>query len=282
MTATLFTQHPYRLDPAGEAGALEKLKRQELVRFHTQVLDPNHLVIAVVGQFDRQQVLDLLTQGVGKIKPASQQAPSVPAEPPLNNLRERIEATPREEALVLIGFPGLKVSDPRVPALDLIEAVLSGGAGRLFTEVRERRGLAYTVGAFAVHGVDPGCFVLYAVTDPTQADGVRSALLEEIRRLRQADVPEEELREAKQGLLGERRIARQTQQSFAIQIAGDELYGLGFDYSGRYEAQVQQLTAAEVRRAAEDLLDPQRCAVLTAKPGQSSALPKEAQPAEAR
>ena len=152
----------------------------------------------------------------------------------------------------------------------------------MFTEIRERRGLAYTVGAFSLHGVDPGCFVLYAVIDPSQADGVRSALLEEVRRLRQADVPEEELREVKQGLLGERRIARQTQQNFAAQIAGDELYGLGFDYSGRYETQVQEITPAQIRRTAGELLDPQRCVVVIGKPGQSSAAPKETEPLQAR
>jgi len=282
LAATLFTRHPYRLNPAGEAGALQKLKRQDLVKFHEQVLDPKRLVISVVGQFDRQEVLDLLKQGVGKIQPSEQKVPEIPVEPPLTSLRERMEATPREEALVLIGFPGLKVTDPRVPVLDLIEAVLSGGAGRLFTEVRERRGLAYTVGAFSLHGVDPGCFVLYAVIDPSQADSVRSALLEEVRRLRQADVPEEELREVKQGLLGERRIARQTQQNFAAQIAGDELYGLGFDYSGRYETQVQEITPVEIRRTAGELLDPQRCVVVIGKPGQSSAAPKETEPLQAR
>jgi len=283
LTATLFTRHPYRLDPAGDAEALQKITRQDLIQFHQQVLDPKRLVIAVAGRFDRAEVLDLLKQSLGKIKPALQEPPEIPAEPPLANLRERMEITPREEALVLIGFPGLKVTDPRAPTLDLIEAILSGGAGRLFTEVRERHGLAYTVGAFAMHGVDPGCFVLYAITDPSQADGVRSALLEEVRRLRQADVPEEELREAKQGLLGERRIARQTQQSQAAQTAGDELYGLGFDYFSRYDARVQEIGAAEIRHAAEELLDPQRCVVVIGKPGQStSAAPKPAESLQAR
>ncbi len=266
LTATLFTKHPYRLDPAGEEQSLQNMKREDLVRFYGQILDPSRLVIAVTGQFEREQVLNLLKQAVGGIPASKAALPEVPAEPPLASLRERIEATPREEALVLIGFPGIKVSDPRVPALDLLEAVLSGGAGRLFTEVRERRGLAYTVGAFAMHGVDPGCFILYAITDPSNSDGVRAALLEEARRLRQSDVPEEELQEAKQGLLGGRRIARQTQQALAAQMAGDELYGLGFGYSAQYDARVQGLKAAELRRAAQELLDPERCVVVIGRP----------------
>ncbi|MDO8730038.1 MAG: pitrilysin family protein, partial [Candidatus Omnitrophota bacterium] len=266
LTSTLFTRHPYRLDPAGEAEPLKNLKQEDLIRFYGQTLNPDRLVIAVTGQFERDSVLSLLKQAVGGIPASKSPAPEVPAEPPLANLRERIEATPREEALVLIGFPGIQVTDPRAPALDLLEAVLSGGAGRLFTEVRERRGLAYTVGAFAMHGVDPGCFVLYAITDPANSDGVRAALLEEVRRLRQTDVPADELQEAKQGLLGGRRIARQTQQVLAAQMAGEELTGLGFDYSARYDARVQQLGSAELRRAAQELLDPERCVVVVGRP----------------
>jgi len=266
LVSTLFTKHPYRLDPAGEAQALRGLKREDLIRFYGQALDPARLVIAVAGQFERDETLKLLKQAVGGIPASKLSVPEVPPEPPLTAPRERIEATPREEALVLIGFPGIKVSDPRAPALDLLEAVLSGGAGRLFTEVRERRGLAYTVGAFAMHGVDPGSFVLYAITDPANSDGVRAALLEEVRRLRQADVPPEELQEAKQGLLGGRRIARQTQQALAAQMAGDELYGLGFDYSAKYDERVQQLGAEDLRRAAQELLDPERCVVVIGRP----------------
>ena len=282
LTEVLFARHPYRLDPAGEAEALKSLQKEDLIRFYGQALDPGRLVVAVAGQFNREETLKLLTETIGQIPPSKNPPPEIPAEPPLTALRERIEATPREEALVLIGFPGLKVTDPRVPAMDLLEEVLSGGAGRLFTEVRERRGLAYTVGAFTMNGVDPGCFVLYAVTDPSQADGVRSALLEEVRRVRQTEIPEEELKEAKQGLLGGKRIARQSQETLAAQMAGDELYGLGFDYSGRYDAQIRQLTGADLLKVAQDLLDPQRCAVVIGKPGESGGAPRQTELLEAR
>ncbi len=266
LVSSLFTRHPYRLDPAGEAKPIAGLKREDLSRFYEQALDPARLVIAVVGQFDREETVRLFKRTVGVLPSVKRPPPEIPAEPPLTALKQKIETTPREEALVLIGFPGIQITDPRVPALDLIEAVLSGGAGRLFTEVRERRGLAYTVGGFAVNGLDPGCFVLYALIDPSHEEEVRSALLEEVRRLRQADLPEEELREAKQGLLGGRRIGRQTQQALAAEMAGNELYGLGYDYSPKYDARVQGLTASDLRKTAQDLLDPERCVVVVGRP----------------
>ena len=272
LVATLFTQHPYRLDPAGNADALKGLKRQDLVAFHERILDPQRIVVSIVGNFKREEVLALIRRTLGRMERKGAQTADVPPEPVLTSLRERIESTPRQEALVLIGFPGLRVGDPKVPALDLVEAVLSGGAGRLFSEVRERRGLAYTVGAFAVHGVDPGSFVLYAVTDPSHIEEVRSALLEEVRRLGTSLVADLELRQAKQGLLGNRRIGRQTQQALAVQMASDELYGLGFDFSDQYEAQVQKVTPEQVQAVARDLFNLQRYVVVIGKPGPAGAL----------
>ncbi len=283
LMATLFTRHPYRLDPAGTAGSLSVLRREDLVRFFSGVRDPRRMVACVVGDFERDELLAQLRRTLGQIPSSGFTDPAIAAEPPLESLRERIEPAARREALVLIAFPGLKVGDPRVPALDLLQSVLSGGAGRLFLEVRERRGLAYSVGAFGLHGVDPGCFILYALTAPEHLEAVRSALLEEVRRLRTASVPEQELREAKQGLLGNRRIAQQAQGTLAAQLAGDELYGLGYGYGPLYEARMESLTAGDLQGVAKEIFDLQRYAVLVGRPdadaGQRAQEPEVAEPA---
>ncbi|MBI3322300.1 MAG: insulinase family protein [Candidatus Omnitrophica bacterium] len=267
LAATLFTTHPYRLDPSGTQESLSKLQPEDLAHFHRIVLRPESMVLSVVGDFKREEILPLLKDVFGRFQAEpGLNPPVVPAEPPLARLRERMETAPRQEGILLIGFPGLSVADPRLPPLDLVETVLSGGAGRLFAEVRERRGLAYTVGGFSMPGVEPGAFVLYAVTDPSHLDQVRKAMLAEVQRVCAGPVPAEEMTEAKEGLLGQRRIARQTQAAQASQIAGDELFGLGFDHAEKYEARVRSLTAEEVRRTAQEILDPQRCVVVTGRP----------------
>jgi len=266
LVAVLFTKHPYRLDPSGDPKSVADLKREDLVAFYRKLLNPSQMVVSVVGDFNRQNLLDLLKKTLGKCEARKPEPVSVPKEPPLTSLRERLEITPRQEGLVMIGFPGLSVDDPRVPVLDLMETILSGGAGRLFSEVREQRGLAYTVGAFALPGVDPGAFILYAVTEPSNLPTVREALLEEVRRLRGTPVPEEEFKEAQQGLLGSRRIARQTQGSLASQMGLDELYGLGFDFYKKYDARVQAVTPLDVQALAKELLDPERCVVVIGQP----------------
>ncbi len=265
LTATLFTRHPYRLDPSGSRESVAALQREDLESFYRQVLDPAKTVLCITGDFQRSEVLPLLQKKFGRFTGAPASVP-VPEEPPLVRLRERMETTPRQEALILIGFPGLKLEDPRLPALDLAEELLSGGAGRLFAEVRERRGLAYTVGAFGLPGLDPGAFVLYAVTEPAHLTQVRQALFEELDRLRGSAVPDEELKEAREGFLGGKRISQQSQRALAGELASNELYGLGFDYSEKIEARVKTVTPEEIRNVVRDLLDPQRCVVVVGQP----------------
>lgn len=271
LMATLFTVHPYRLDPMGYEESVSKLKRENLSGFYKRLLDPRAMVISAVGDFRREDLLSVLEGTFGKLPAPSSEGISVPQEPPLTSIRERVEAAPRREGLIMIGFRGIQVSDPDAATLDLIDAILAGGAGRLFDEVREKRGLAYTVGSFGVHGVDPGAFILYAVTEPAQIQEAKKVLLEEVERLKTVPVPEEELQQAKQGLLGGRRIARQTQGAVAAQIGLDELYGLGYDYSQRYESDVKGVTAQMIQDFSKRVLDSRRCVVIIGQPEEGTA-----------
>ena len=280
MAAALFSIHPYRFDPLGDPESVAVLSRENLVDFHRRILDPRKMVLSVVGDFRRDELLPLMKDSFGRLQAPAGEPFSVPQEPPLDGLKQHQEVTSRKEGLILVGYRGLRVGDPKVPVLDLLEAVLSGGAGRLFTEVRERLGLAYTVGAFSIHGVDPGAFLLYAVTDPSELPTVQKALLDEIRDLSGAPVSQEELDRAREGLLGARRIARQAQASLAAQMSMDELYGLGYDFPERYEAQVRAATPQDLQQVAKTLLESQPYALVIGRPADGPSAPSVKKPLE--
>ena len=164
------------------------------------------------------------------------------------------------------------MNDPQVTQLDLIEEILSGGAGRFFSEVREKRGLSYTVGAFGFDGIEPGGFILYALADPEQIPVIRTVVLDEMEHLQKVRIPEEELQQAKQGLLGSKRIARQTQESVATEMSLNELCGLGYDYSERYEEILKKTTAEDILRLAQKLFDTSRCVVIIGQPAKTPLL----------
>ncbi|PIQ82108.1 MAG: hypothetical protein COV76_05450 [Candidatus Omnitrophica bacterium CG11_big_fil_rev_8_21_14_0_20_64_10] len=263
---TMFTRHPYRLNPSGSLEGLHGLSADQVRAFHRRLMDPKRMVIGAIGDFDADQMEKKLRQLFGSLKGEGGGQPEVPAEPVRTAPKERREETPRQEGLVLIGLPGLSVEDAEIPTLDLIQSILSGGAGRLFTEVREVRGLAYTVGAFAAHGIEPGAFVLYAVTEPDKIEPVREVLLDQAQRLIREPVSEQELQEARQGLLGAQRIARQTQGGEMGQMTLDELFGLGYDHSKAYEGALSRVTPAQIQALARRLFAPQQAVVLIGEP----------------
>ncbi|MCM8811881.1 MAG: insulinase family protein [Candidatus Omnitrophica bacterium] len=266
MMGTLFTTHPYRFDPSGDPDRVAKLRPEELRNFYKRVLVPERMVISIVGDFQKEKVLSMCRQAFGGLSAGTGEQVIHPPEPALSGPKEHVEAVSRKEGLIMIGFHTVGLSDPSIAELDLLDTILSGGAGRLFKEVREKRGLAYTVGSFAVHGLEPGAFVLYAVAEPAQIENIRKVLLEEISRLSTVPVPDKELQDAKQGLLGARRIARQTQSAEVSQLGLDELYGLGYDYPRRYEARIRELTSQQLRSFARTVLDSNRCAIVIGQP----------------
>src|SRR5438067_13897342 len=103
-------------------------------------------------------------------------------------------------------------------------------------------GLAYYVGATQMQGLVPGLFAFYLGTDPQKIEPVKTALLDEIRKLAAEGLSEEELNRVKKKSIGQHQIALQSNDSFGYQCALDELYGLGFDYYNDIERDVNGVT----------------------------------------
>ena len=111
-------------------------------------------------------------------------------------------------------------------------------------------GLAYYVGASQMQGLVPGLFAFYLGTDPGKLELVRVALLDEIEKLAATGLTNDELARAKKKLIGQQRIANQSNDSFGYMAALDELYGLGFDHFKKLEAEIEMITPADIRRVA--------------------------------
>ena len=268
LARALFPTHPYGMVPEGTAESVGRLTVADVARFHRWLLDPQRLVISGFGDLRRAEVLPLLEQAFGGLRGEIPTVPSTPTEGPLTS-RQRVEdAWPRAEAVVLIGFRGTTVTDADVVALDVLEMILGGSGGRLFTQVRERQGLAYTIGSIMIPGVDPGSIVLYAVTAPEQAEAVAEALLAEVTRLRTELVSPEELALAQRGVIGVQSIRLQTNGALSLQTALDELYGVGWRAYRDYPAKVQAVTAEQVREVVQRYLTPEACVVFIGRPSQ--------------
>ncbi|MEI8233089.1 MAG: pitrilysin family protein [Verrucomicrobiota bacterium] len=250
---TLFPGHPYGLRSNGNPASVAGLDRARLDAFHRRFAVGRNGVLSVFGAVKAEEVRALAEQAFGAL-PAGEPAHTAPIPPaPLDGSRSVEEHKANEQAILMVGFRGIDLHDPRRYALELIEEACSDLGSRFFLRIRESLGLAYFVGASQVQGLVPGPFVFYLGTSPAKVVPVQAELLDEIRALAADGLTAEELARAKAKLLGQEALHKQSNDALAHSCALDELYGLGFDESTHLRERVEAVTLEDVRAVARDL-----------------------------
>src|SRR5438128_9944453 len=165
-------RHPYRFPIIGELEIYNQLTQEQVMQYYKTRYVPNNLTFIVVGDVDaekvRQQLADLF-------KPYSEKSLKplfIPAEPPQLGRREVHQEFATELAHLSLAWHIPEVTNPDVPALDLLSTILGDGrSSRLYRRVREKAGLAFHIAAFSYTPGDPGLFGIDATLDPKKRDG---------------------------------------------------------------------------------------------------------------
>jgi len=265
---TMFTVHPYRFFAIGTETSIPQLTRQQVAEYYAQYCRPNRTVLAVFGDVDPEQTFAAVEKALGQWKPAETEDASPLPEPALTEAREARRERDQEQSILYVGFPGVKVGDARRYIIDVLDAVLSGRdypGGRLHDALRGRQ-LVYYVHAWSEAGLDPGAFVVNAATEPSKTDEVIALIKQLIVDLKSVPVGEEELSRGKRMCIAEHDIGLETAASRAQTAALDELYGLGYDDAAKYGSEIEKVTAADVQRVAQELLDLDRCVITVLAP----------------
>jgi zinc protease len=267
---TLYPKHPYRLDVIGTADSVASLTRRRLVDYYKRHMAPSQMTLAIVGDVDPQAVVAKARALFGSASKAAAAPPDPPAAPwdaahPVV-AQQVFRFQNKQQAHVVYGFPGTTITDGDRFALEVLATILSGQGGRLFVELRDKRGLAYRVSAFSVEGVDPGYFAVYIATSPENLAVAKSGIEDELGKIAATPVPKTELERAKRYLVGAHEISLQRRAALASTLAFHEAYGVGWDEYRRYAPGILAVSAADVQRVAKKYLDVSRAIVATVKP----------------
>jgi zinc protease len=279
---TLYGDHPYARDVLGTAKSVGDLSRADLATFYRERYPVSAMTLAVVGDVDLDDVIARVTKrfGGGKstkvpppaVKPVAPRSPASAGslqfglEGRSANEREVYRYLDRAQAHLVIGYPGATVDAKDRFALEVLIAVLGGQSGRLFAELRDRRGLVYRVSAHSVEGIDPGFVAIYLSCSPDKLDAAVTAVRSELDRVREGGVTPEELDRARSYLIGSHHIAMQRRAAVANAIAYHEAYGLGWKTWASYDDAINAVTAGDVAAAAEAYLRPDRAITATVRP----------------
>ncbi len=263
---TLFNSHPYRFDPLGDLQTIRALTRAQCMAFAKRWVVPSNMVLGVFGDVDGTHVNQRVAELFGSITAAASPWPDQLPVEPLEGIREVSRSMEKEQALIMWGFRGSTYMKPDRYALEVLTAVLSGMAGRLFQAVREEHGLSYTLGAVNVLGWDPGYLLVYAATRPEEYPKVMEVLEQQINLLLAQGLTDEEVEQAKRYLIGEHRMSLQHLAGLAKRSCMDELYGLGFNAWTEYEDRISSVSLEQVHEVARQYLTLQNRAQVIVSP----------------
>jgi len=264
---TLYPHYPYGHPATGTAETISRITRNDLKTWYESIRIPSNFVLAVVGDLDRDQLIPYLETLFEPFQPSSDKAlPELKPEPPLTGPRKAHLNRPGAQAHLSVGYLGAGLKSNNNPPMALVDTALSGMGGRLFTKLRDKRSLAYSVTAFRSPGLDTGAFGVYLACDPAKLPEARKAVFGELALLRDKGLTDKELAAAKRYRLGNLKIGMQTNGSQAMQMALDELYGLGYDHRPKYIREIESVTQKDVNRAVKEIILPERYILVTVGP----------------
>jgi predicted Zn-dependent peptidase len=266
LTARIFGRHPYAWDPIGLKDSLERLDRAALLAHYRRHYVPGGMVLAVSGRVKTAEVMAQASRLFGAM-PTGPGPAAAPPGPPAPAPWRETRVVPGAQAQILMGTLAPALTEADYPAVKVLASVLGGGmAGRFFSELRDKQGLAYTTATQYPARVDHSYFLAQLGTAPENAARAEAALREQLERVQREPVSAEELRVAKSYLLGNLAMDRRTNARQAWYLAAYEVSGIGFEFLERYVGAVRAVSAADVQRVARRYLAVLRTVVVQPTP----------------
>jgi zinc protease len=252
---THYEDHPYARNPLGTEETIQAITREDVEGFYRRWADPRNLVIAVSGDIGVHEALSAVRKAFGDFPRQAGFVPIGPMPVPEGGgIRRGEEPREKEQAHFLIGYTGARITDPDRYALDVLGSALAGMGGRLFTNLRDKKSLAYSVTSFSSEQVDPGFFAFYMGTSVDKRDSAIEDTLREIEEVRANGVTAEEFERAKKWMIGSYEIGLQSNGAYAGKMLYNELYGVGYEETFREPERIEAVTLEEVNRAAAKVL----------------------------
>ncbi|MFD8387470.1 M16 family metallopeptidase, partial [Streptomyces sp. NPDC059679] len=257
---TMLGDTPLGRPVLGTVDTVNGLGRDQIARFYKKHYDPTHLVVAAAGNVDHAAVVRQVRKAFDKAGALSR-TDAVPVAPRDGTRtiraagRVEVQGRKTEQAHVVLGMPGIARTDDRRWALGVLNTALGGGmSSRLFQEVREKRGLAYSVYSYTSGFADCGLFGVYAGCRPSQAADVLKICRDELDHVAQHGLTDEELRRAVGQLRGSTVLGLEDTGALMNRIGKSELcWGDQMSVDDML-ARMAAVTPDEVREVARDVL----------------------------
>jgi predicted Zn-dependent peptidase len=250
----LWPGHAMGRDVAGTRESVAAISRQTMLDYIASQYQPDNAVLSIAGDIGHQEALEQVGRAVAPWKPRGRRIKYAPfrAGP---GRRVTIEKRDTEQTQLCLALPGLSITDPDRFRFDLLNVILGEGmSSRLFTEIRDRLGLAYSIQSYAEHFLDTGAIAVAAGVDLKNIEVAIHAILQELGRFKTEAVPESELNKAKELFKGRIVLRMEDSRNVSGWLGGQEILTGQIMTVDDVVAAVEAITAGELLALARETL----------------------------
>ncbi|MBE9231096.1 insulinase family protein [Cuspidothrix issatschenkoi LEGE 03284] len=261
-------KHPLHTFPTAES--IQQIKREDVIAFKAQHYRPDTTVLALVGDFDVNEVRSLMQAKLGdwqvKGKPPTVKYPSVGMPKNVVNVNPVVPGKP--QAITYMGYTGINRQDRRFYAAMILNQILGGDtlSSRLGAEVRDRQGLTYGIYSNFLTGKNVGTFLIEMQTSPEDAHKAISSTRNLLKQVHQQGVTQQEVETAKRNLISNYNISLANPELLSQRMVMNEVYGLNQMELRSFIGKIKRVNLSQVNQAARELLHPDKIVVVTAGP----------------
>jgi zinc protease len=266
--STLYQNHPYGRPDTGTMGSINSINRSDLLKWYKSLAVSSNLVLCVAGDVFKDELMRKVAELFKAVDSSTFDQPKILPEPPLQGVRKVHLERPGKQTHIMIGYLGADLKSADNAVMTLIDAALSGQGGRLFTELRDKQSLAYSVSSFTRPGLETGMFGVYLACEPEKLPTAREGIFKELEKVKENGLSNQELEDAKRYVIGTEAIENQTNGSQALSMALDELYGLGYGHQQEFIREIERVTPEDIKRVAKKYFIPNGYTIATVGPSQ--------------
>ena len=266
----LFKDHPYSRPEDGYTETIQRITRDDLVKFQRETYGPRGMVIVIVGAVEAEKAVRQVRRALGGWQLKSQK--ESPELPELKRLKKTVSKSHKiagkSQSDLVIGTNGPRRNDSEFMSALIGNNVLGqfGMMGRIGEVVREKSGLAYYAGSSLNAGLGPGSWEVSAGVNPQNIKKATDLIVTELQRFVDDGVTADELADTQANFIGRLPLSLESNGGVANALLNIERYNLGLDYYRRYESLVREVNAESVLTAARNFIDPNTLAIAVAGP----------------
>jgi predicted Zn-dependent peptidase len=264
MYRELFQGHPFANPVMGTAATVGSLTRDDLVAHHRHFYAPNNMIMAVGTNLDPNLVKSWIVSSFGTMTGNESPYAAVPPVAKPQGIVRNHQEMDKEQVYIYIGLTTPGLASPDAPAIHMAASIISS---RMALNLREKQGLAYSVGMDVEFMPDFGWGVAAMGTAPENREVAENGMIEQINGIRNAPPSKVELQKAQNSTWGSMLLARASRINQVFYMCKNQFLGVGYDYENDYLNKVRKVKPADVKRVAQAYFDTDNMVMATVGKG---------------